>query len=81
MPFPHLFDILILSETRLWDDKNLLQDVQLSGSILSYYKNRNEKEGEVSCKLKRGIYEERHDDFKLDKTIEYLKQSIQEWTT
>ena len=65
--------LLILSETWLKDDVNLLKCVQIPGYKFSY-KNRNERKGRgVGLYIKDSIeYKVRHDFNTIDESIKHL---------
>ena len=68
----HPFDILTLSETRLKDDVNLVNYVQIPDYKFSY-KNQNERSGGVCLYTKDSIkYKVRHDLNKINESIEHL---------
>ena len=73
MLYHHPFDIITLSETWLWSDKNLLQYIQIPEYNFCY-KNWDERRGGgVGMYIKDTIkYKERQDLNKLDETIEHI---------
>ena len=73
MLYQHLFDIIKLSETWLWNDTSLLHYVQIPGYSFCY-KNRDERRvGGVGMHTKDIIkFKERQDLSKLDGTIEHM---------
>ena len=72
MLYHHPFDIIMLSETRLRKDTNLLQYIQIPRHSFCY-KNKCERRGGVRMYIKATIkYKERQDLSKLDETIEHM---------
>ena len=72
MLYHHPFDIIMLSETRLRKDTNLLQYVQMPRHSFCY-KSKYERRGGVTMYIKATIkYKERQGLSKLDETIEHM---------